>query len=38
MPHAIVIGSGFAGLAAAASLGRKAYAVTVVEKNANAWR
>jgi len=34
MPHAIVIGSGFAGLAAAASLGRQGYAVTVVEKNA----
>jgi phytoene desaturase len=30
---AIVIGSGFAGLSAAASLAKKGYAVTVVEKN-----
>ena len=29
----IVIGAGFAGLSAAASLARKGYAVTVVEKN-----
>ncbi len=34
MPHALVIGTGFAGLAAAASLARKGYEVTVVEKNA----
>ena len=30
---AIVIGSGFAGLSAAASLAKKGYAVTVLEKN-----
>ena len=34
MPHALVIGTGFAGLAAAASLARKGFRVTVVEKNA----
>jgi phytoene desaturase len=34
MPHALVIGTGFAGLAAAASLARKGFEVTVVEKNA----
>lgn len=33
---AIVIGAGFAGLSAAASLGRKGFAVTVVEKNESA--
>ena len=34
MPSAIVIGSGFAGIAAATTLASKGYAVTVVEKNA----
>ncbi|MBK9147377.1 MAG: phytoene desaturase [Flavobacteriales bacterium] len=34
MKHAVVIGSGFAGLAAAASLGRNGFRVTVLEKNA----
>lgn len=34
MKTALVIGTGFAGLAAAAELGRKGFAVTVVEKNA----
>lgn len=32
-PHAVVIGSGFGGLAAAVRLGAKGYRVTVVEKN-----
>lgn len=32
-PKALVIGSGFAGLSAAASLAKKGYAVTVLEKN-----
>jgi len=34
MEHALVIGTGFAGLSAAASLARKGFRVTVVEKNA----
>ena len=44
MAHAIIIGSGFAGLTAAASLARKGYRVTVLEKNnepggrARTWR
>ena len=33
-PSAIVIGAGFSGLSAAASLAKKGYAVTVLEKNA----
>lgn len=32
--HVVVIGAGFAGLSAAASLGKEGYRVTVVEKNA----
>ncbi len=36
MGHAVVVGAGFAGLSAAASLARKGFAVTVVEKNAEA--
>ena len=31
-PHAVVIGSGFGGLAAAVRLGAKGYRVTVLEK------
>ena len=31
-PHAVVIGSGFGGLAAAIRLGAKGYRVTVLEK------
>ena len=44
MTKAIVIGSGFAGISAAASLARKGFAVTVLEKNmqpggrASVWR
>lgn len=44
MKRALVIGSGFAGLSAAASLARKGFAVTVLEKNeqpggrARVWR
>jgi phytoene desaturase len=32
-PQAVVIGAGFAGLAAATTLGNKGWRVTVVEKN-----
>ncbi|MFM8408982.1 MAG: FAD-dependent oxidoreductase, partial [Alphaproteobacteria bacterium] len=32
MPHAIVVGSGFGGLASAVRLGAKGWDVTVVEK------
>ena len=33
MPSAIVMGSGFAGIAAATTLASKGYSVTIVEKN-----
>ena len=36
MPKAVVIGSGFAGLAAACVLAARGHAVTVLEKNAQA--